>query len=149
MHGPVKNMVSRLSIFVMVVVMGLFGCGSGLPWTIGGLIVEDALDKGPIDGDDGLDCWDLNANGNCDEEDDATGDGFCDALDCRGADGGQGPAGDPGLPGVQGDPGPPGSMGDPGSQGERGAIIVIVVDDEDDDGPPFGNAYGHNRHDDD
>jgi hypothetical protein len=36
------------------------------------------------DGADGLHCWDLNADGECDSDEDKNNDGLCDALDCQG-----------------------------------------------------------------
>lgn len=62
----------------------------------------------------GISCWDLDADGEPDEEEDTNGDGFFDALDCRGI---RGPQGDVGPAGKDG---PPGSMGPPGQRGQRG-----------------------------
>ena len=45
------------------------------------------------DGTDGLDCWDLNGNGEPDRGEDTNGDGVFDALDCQGAPGTDGRAG--------------------------------------------------------
>ena len=39
------------------------------------------------DGADGLHCWDLDADGECDLEEDINGDEECDALDCQGEPG--------------------------------------------------------------
>jgi len=51
----------------------------------------DKGDQGPV-GINGLNCWDLNANGVCDlESEDKTQDGICDALDCQGPPGPCGP----------------------------------------------------------
>src|SRR5437870_1249150 len=80
----------------------------------------DAGDKG----DDGLDCWDTNANHHCDvATEDVNGDGSCTVQDCVGPQGPQGPQGipgDPGLQGPQGDPGAPGAQGPKGVPGDRG-----------------------------
>lgn len=57
------------------------------------------------DGEDGVSCWDLDADGACDPEEDVAAPAGCDVLDCRGADG------DDGLPGE------PGGAGDDGSDG--------------------------------
>ncbi len=43
-------------------------------------------------GSDGIACWDLNANGVGDIEEDMNGDEFVDALDCQGPQGEAGPA---------------------------------------------------------
>lgn len=50
-------------------------------------------------GSGGLSCWDLNANGIEDVEEDINNDGIFNALDCQGA---TGPAGPKGLPGPEG-----------------------------------------------
>ena len=115
--------------------LSLAGCGNGLPWLTGGLIIEDLLDQGPTDGEDGLDCWDSNANGECDEEEDWTGpegeaDGLCDMWDCRG------------VSGVPGEPGVRGPAGSPGPQGEPGETTVIIVEVEDDSPGHNGHAWG-------
>jgi hypothetical protein len=69
---------------------------------------------GPAGGDgaDGLNCWDLNGDQISGTEEDVSGDGSVDALDCAGPQGPQGPegpTGPAGPPGPQGPPGPPGS----------------------------------------
>lgn len=43
-------------------------------------------------GDNGLACWDLNADRVCDEVEDSNGDDVCDALDCQGPAGPAGPS---------------------------------------------------------
>jgi len=116
------------------------GCGVGPGYLLSGLVIEDFLDQRSRP-DDGIDCFDLNANAECDEDEDVNGDGVCDALDCRGTDGTDGNAGESGAQGVPGIPGP---------QGEPGETTVIIVDDDDEDedgagAPPFGHAYGHDQ----
>jgi hypothetical protein len=114
--------------------MVLLGCGNGLPWLGGGLIIENLLD--PDEGaEDGLACYDLNANGECDDDEDTNGDSYCDALDCRGATGMDGTdgVGVDGIDGIPGPQGPPGASPPP-------QVIVIEVPVEDD--PPRGNAWG-------
>jgi len=60
----------------------------------------------PIPGEDGLSCWDLDGNGNCDlETEDITGDGQCGAQDCQGADGATGTDGQDGTSGADGQDG--------------------------------------------
>ena len=52
--------------------------------------------EGPAgsDGIDGIHCWDLNGNGECDlASEDMNTDEACDALDCQGPQGPPGPAG--------------------------------------------------------
>ena len=44
-------------------------------------------------GTPGLNCWDINANTQCDQEEDINLDLVCDALDCQGPQGEQGPPG--------------------------------------------------------
>jgi len=46
-----------------------------------------------MDGADGLSCWDLNANQVCDLTEDVNAPVGCDALDCKGPQGDQGPPG--------------------------------------------------------
>jgi Tol biopolymer transport system component len=62
----------------------------------------------------GLDCWDTNANGLQDADEDANADGTVDSGDCVG------PAGDDGLPGQQGPAGSDGLQGLQGLQGLEG-----------------------------
>jgi hypothetical protein len=54
-------------------------------------VVEDIIEKMKITtlkGADGVHCWDLNSNTECDTEiEDVNCDGKCDVLDCRGRDG--------------------------------------------------------------
>ncbi|TAI47208.1 collagen-like protein [Flagellimonas allohymeniacidonis] len=47
----------------------------------------------------GVNCWDLNGNGQEDEDEDLNKDGEFNALDCQGADGDDGQPGDPGADG--------------------------------------------------
>ncbi len=81
------------------------------------------------DGADGLNCWDLNGNGQGDEAEDVNGDGQYTSLDCQGS---------PGSAGADGAPGTQGPEGSPGSTGPRGApgpsFFTVFVDDF------FGNA---------
>lgn len=50
-------------------------------------------------GDDATSCWDLNDNQQCDVTEDMNSDTVCDAQDCQGAPGAQGPAGTDGVVG--------------------------------------------------
>ncbi len=68
----------------------------------------------------GLSCWDLNANGVPDQNEDRNRDGRVDALDCQGSAGASGPAGPQGPAGSQGPAGPAGPAGPQGSQGLTG-----------------------------
>ena len=135
-----------------VCLFGLAGCGNGPGWLGAGLVIEDLLDpdEGAVDGLAGLACYDLNANGECDDEEDTNDDGLCDALDCRGEEGSQGDQGDRGLPGRQGVPGATGPVGPPGVPPPP--VVIVVLPDlvhpelENDDppggSPPHGNAWG-------
>ncbi len=59
-------------------------------------------------GADGIHCWDLNGNGECDvATEDSSGDGDCSAEDCVGP---QGETGQLGETGPQGETGPPGPV---------------------------------------
>jgi hypothetical protein len=123
--------------------MTLFGCGAGPGWLGTGLLVEALLDPSETP-EQGLDCWDTNANGECDEEEDTDGDGYCTAIDCQGISGSDGADGaDSTVPGPQGPRGitpppvviviPPGvQTGEPGDNSPGGD-------------PPYGNAYGHDN----
>jgi len=72
----------------------------------------------PTDNVNGLDCWDLDGNGQCDVmSEDMTGDGLCNAADCEGPPGPQGPVG---PEGPQGSQGPQGQIGPQGPQGPIG-----------------------------
>ncbi|MGB2985411.1 MAG: hypothetical protein WBE26_05960 [Phycisphaerae bacterium] len=128
----------------VVVVVGLLlkcGCGSndflGLEdyqrdLLFGGLAVAllaqqaggttgDEVPGAPLDGRDGIDgvnCWDLNANGEGDPGEDVNGDGVFDALDCQGP---VGPAGQDGADGQDGAPGSAGADGQNGADGQDGA----------------------------
>ena len=133
----------------MVSLLFLAGCTSGLQHLLAGLAIEDLLDPEPTAG---LACYDLNANGECDEKEDVNGDDVCDAYDCRGSDGDQGPDGldgldgqdgvdgIDGLDGADGAPGSPGLPGPQGPQGPQGTLPPSI--DDDDDGPPFGRGPG-------
>jgi len=120
------------------------GCSSGLQHLLAGLVVEEWFDQDGVQGG-GLACYDLNANGECDGDEDSNADGFCDALDCRG---------DPGMDGTDGLDGAAGGRGLAGSPGRPIVLpppVVIVLppvivqpDDADDDPagghPPFGRG---------
>ena len=78
----------------------------------------------------GLSCWDLNANGLPDSNEDSNRDGRVDAYDCQGAtgatgatgaSGAAGPVGPAGLVGPAGPPGPVGATGAAGPVGPAGA----------------------------
>ncbi len=61
---------------------------------------------------DGLNCWDLNADGVCNvSTEDRNADVLCNALDCQGDQGPEGPEGPAGPPGSEGPEGPPGMTG--------------------------------------
>lgn len=62
-------------------------------------------------GADGLNCWDLNGNGEPDADEDVNADGVWDAYDCQGA------AGAAGAAGASGATGPPGAPGETGADG--------------------------------
>ncbi|MEP0847017.1 MAG: hypothetical protein HRF50_09375 [Phycisphaerae bacterium] len=64
-----------------------------------------------VPGADGLNCWDVNGNGEPDAEEDVNADGVWDAYDCQGAAGPTGPAGAAGAAGPTGPPGEPGEVG--------------------------------------
>ncbi len=66
-------------------------------------------------GANGLSCWDLNANGRADDDEDRNRDGKVSVLDCVGP---QGPAGVAGAPGAQGPAGASGKDGAPGPVGQ-------------------------------
>jgi hypothetical protein len=55
------------------------------------ITLNQAGTPGP-QGQSGTACWDLNANGVCDPEENKDGIGSCDALDCQGAPGPAGPS---------------------------------------------------------
>ncbi len=79
--------------------------------------------SGSGDGLDGLNCWDLNGDGECQTDPEDINGGGCDATDCQGADGSQGDPGtdgDDGSIGSQGPAGPAGTDGDDGSIGSQG-----------------------------
>ena len=102
-------------VLLLVFFFGLVGCGGLSEYfeIVVPLPITSNQGGSGQDGADGLNCWDLNGNGDCDGEEDWTGeadepDGVCDALDCRGAHGIPGPPGDEGP---QGPPGPPGAAG--------------------------------------
>lgn len=95
--------------------------------------------EGPA-GSDGLSCWDTNANGVGDPDEDKNGDGHYTAEDCQGPpgpmrpagpaprEGAPGPAGPQGPPGSEGAQGPPGSAGAAGAQGPQGPAGVSCWD---------------------
>lgn len=49
---------------------------------------------------DGVNCWDLNHDGECNRNEDRNGDKRCNSLDCRGSKGDKGDKGDPGKDGL-------------------------------------------------
>jgi hypothetical protein len=134
----------------LVSLFTLAGCGSGPGWLGAGLVIEDLLDPDER-GDDGLDCWDLDGDLTCGEEEDWTGpegepDAVCDVWDCQGI---------PGIDGADGASGPQGPAGDVGAAGPvgtPGVTTVIIVrpgvqpepprDDPAGGIPPYGNAWG-------
>ncbi|MFC1819435.1 MopE-related protein, partial [Thermodesulfobacteriota bacterium] len=68
------------------------------------------------DGQDGINCWDLNGNSVCDiSSEDVNTDNNCDVLDC------QGPAGPQGAQGVKGETGAQGPIGQIGPEGPAGS----------------------------
>lgn len=93
-------------------------------------------------GKQGISCWDLNQNLECDAAtEDYNDDGTCDVGDCQGIEGPKGatgaagptgsqgpmgpmgpagPKGDQGIQGIQGTVGPKGDKGDQGIQGVQG-----------------------------
>ncbi len=68
-------------------------------------------------GADGLDCWDLNGDRVCNQDENINDDAACDVLDCTGPQGLQGSIG---LKGDKGDKGDIGNTGEQGIQGEHG-----------------------------
>jgi collagen triple helix repeat protein len=97
----------------------LVGCASAQEPKMG-----DKGDMGTA-GADGISCWDLNQNRECDAAtEDTNKDGKCDVNDCLGVagpTGPSGPAGEPGPTGPQGPQGPAGPMGATGATGATGA----------------------------
>ncbi len=103
-----------------------------------------------VDGERGLDCWDLNRTGICEGQDrsgpDGAPDGWCDAWDC------QGPAGEPGTNGTNGVDGVDGTDGQDGADGRNGVVGrngqdgqdgSDGEDGQDGSGPcPNGNPHG-------
>ena len=74
-------------------------------------------------GTNGLNCWDTNANGIGDPDEDRNGDGNFTAEDCQGPPGPPRPAGpapQPGKDGAQGPAGPAGPAGANGADGPAG-----------------------------
>ena len=68
-----------------------------------------------LEGADGIHCWDLNGNGECDTgAEDTDTSGGCDVDDCKG------PKGDTGDTGPKGDTGEKGDTGDTGLKGDTG-----------------------------
>lgn len=103
---------------------------------------------------DGLQCWDRDGDGRPDGEENRSGDGVHDALDCvgpagpvgprgvRGDPGSRGPQGDAGergLQGLDGQSGVPGRQGDPGARGDKGDTgprgLTGLKGDKGDSGP--------------
>lgn len=101
----------------------LYGCGSGAEnliqhaWLLllGQDTAQDAEEEPSV-----THCWDLAADGVCDEEDDVNGDGWCDALDCRGLPGEDGEDGLDGVDGMDGSDGAAGGDARPGEVGPAG-----------------------------
>lgn len=134
-------MVNKIAVVTLVIgLQFVASCGQGPGYLGLGLAIEDFLDPDEgvgEDGQNGLACYDLNANGECDEEEDVNGDGFCDAVDCRGSDGNNGVDGDDGTDGSDGSEGKPGPKGPPGP---TTVIVVEPPDEPDDSAPPFGHG---------
>ncbi len=80
------------------------------------------------DGAPGISCWDLNADGIGQPEEDVNLDGFFTSLDCRGADGVDGADGTDGTDGTDGQDG---TNGLNGGDGRDGADGTDGVDGED------------------
>ena len=76
------------------------------------------------DGIDGLSCWDLNANGDGDTNEDINGDGQYNTLDCNAPQGVQGPEGPEGPEGTDGPQGSQGPQGPQGPQGDNGLSVI-------------------------
>lgn len=72
------------------------------------------------DGEDGVSCWDLDGDHQCDSAEDFDQSGACDAADCLGEQGPAGPAGAPGATGPQGPQGEVGATGATGATGPQG-----------------------------
>lgn len=79
-------------------------------------------------GMDGIHCWDLNANGVDDPEEDVNNDGVYDTLDCQGQDGTDGQNGTDALNGGNGATGATGATGSNGSDGVDGIDGIDGVD---------------------
>lgn len=143
------GLVLLVGIGMWALGMALLGCGNGPGYLGGGLLLESLLDPNEgvgdqgEDGQDGLNCWDLDGDGELSEAEDVDGDGLATAYDCRGPSGEPGEAGEPGSDGEDGDDGVglPGPVGAVGPQGPPGASPPPV----DDDGPPFGNGPNGHR----
>jgi hypothetical protein len=80
-------------------------------------------------GPNGVHCWDLDENGQCDlGSEDLDDNAACDVDDCAGADGAdgatgpQGPAGPQGAAGATGPQGPAGATGATGPAGPQGGV---------------------------
>ncbi|MBU0639639.1 MAG: hypothetical protein KKB50_12295 [Planctomycetes bacterium] len=82
-------------------------------------------------GADGISCWDLNANGIGDLEEDINADGQYNALDCQGAAGANGADGANGTDGVDGEDGKDGKDGVDGEDGQDGTDGTDGVDGKD------------------
>jgi len=111
-------------------------------------VIDMTGDTGPpgipvtgLSGEDGVNCWDLNANGTADKAEDVNGDGNVDIMDCRG------PQGEQGLPGdstvIEGAEGPPGPAGPPGEPGEDGLSIVWKGEWDEDEEYAVYNAVSY------
>ncbi len=97
--------VSPLAVISMSMVTGCGGggclpaipCGCTLQFGAGLLAIWLLRNNGL--GADGISCWDLNGNGDCDlATEDANTDGVCNALDCQGLPGEPGQS----IPGIDG-----------------------------------------------
>ena len=129
MKERTKDVFTSVMLFAIggclgALIVTLLGCGAGPGYLLSGLVADSIIDawRPEDEAEDGLDCYDLNANGECDEEEDWTGpegepDAVCDVYDCRGSDG------DDGADGEAGVPGPTGPHGEPGET----TVIVIEV----------------------
>lgn len=76
----------------LAIAAGVTGCGNGLLPVLtgtGGFIAGSATSDGS-DGQDGVNCWDLNGDRIDDPEEDTNGDGQWTAADCRGEAGADG-----------------------------------------------------------
>lgn len=134
--------------YLLVVVLFFTGCGNIpdflLPNFVINLPVGSQRDPTP-----GLSCWDLNGDGECNDNEDWTGeftigpDGACNVYDCRGSSGEIGPIGETGEAGPQGDQGSAGIDGQDGADGPKGDIGPPGSPGPVGSGPcPTGNPHG-------